>query len=112
MPVAGRAGSGLLVGAAMALPVLLLLPRRTRRLLAWPVGCWLAVAWVYLCIAWLPRRRSSDLEVAQFRADADVYIATSILGFHLAFVVIGFLQYRWHARRTGPSPTAHGLPRR
>ena len=100
-----RAAVGLAVGTAAASPVVLL--RFTERVwLVAPLGFYLFTAWVYLTITWLPKGRagttSRSLAARTFRAEADWYIVTSVLAFHLAIPLL--LWAAWRLTRPDDEP--------
>jgi hypothetical protein len=94
-----RAGIGLAVGVAAAAP-LLLLRISTRWWMAAPLAFYGFTAWVHLTLTWLPPGRAgaqSRAPAREFRADADWYIVSSVLAFHLAIPLVIWLALRTRA---------------
>lgn len=82
-----RAGLGLLAGTTAAAP-LLLLRFSTRLPLVAPLVFYCFSAWIYLTVMWFPgrggRTTSRSISAEYYRSEADWYIVTSVLAFHLA----------------------------
>jgi len=93
-----RAGLGVLVGTLAAAPLLLLRVSR-RTWLTGPLAFYVFTAWIHLTVMWMPEGRtgptSRSIDARTFRSEADWYIVTSVVAFHLAVPLILWLAWRW-----------------
>ena len=105
-----RAGLGLVVGTAAAAPLLLL--RLSRRIwLAAPLVFYAFTAWIHLTVTWMPAGRkgptSRSISAQDYRAEADWYIVTSVLAFHVAVLLMLWLATR--SSRPGEEEPVPGM---
>ncbi|SOE03819.1 hypothetical protein [Blastococcus haudaquaticus] len=92
-----RAGVGLLVGLAAASPLVLLAFSQRVWVVA-PLGFYGFTAWTYLTILWMPEgragRTSRSVSAGYFRSEADWYIVTSVLAFHVGIPLMIWIAWR------------------